>query len=58
MTVPETPRCAATRALHPPTVQRPLAKRADLVELALVSHADGHEPLVDEFIRTALDVTG
>jgi DNA-binding transcriptional LysR family regulator len=37
--------------------RRPLKKRADLVELALVSRAGGHEPLVAEFVRTALDVT-
>jgi DNA-binding transcriptional LysR family regulator len=47
----------AARSIHPPTVHRPLAKRADLVELALVSRADGHQPLVDEFVRTALDLT-
>jgi DNA-binding transcriptional LysR family regulator len=47
----------AARAVQPPTVHRPLAERADLVELALVSRADGHEPLVAQFVRTALEMT-
>ena len=46
----------AASAVELPTVHRPLKQRADLVELALVSRADGHEPLVVEFVRAALAV--
>jgi DNA-binding transcriptional LysR family regulator len=45
----------AASAVQPPTALRSLKRRADLVELALVSRADGHEPLVAEFVHTALE---
>ena len=47
----------AVGALDELLVRRPLKKRADLVELALVSRAGAHEPLVAEFVRTALSVS-
>ena len=47
----------AVGALDRLAVRRPLKTRADLVELAIVSRASGHEPLVAEFVRSALDVT-
>ena len=47
----------AVGALDGLLIRRPLKRRADLVELALVSRADGHEPLVAKFVRTALDVS-
>jgi len=42
-------------AARAPTVHRPLTTRVNLVELALVSRADRDQPLVEQFVRVALD---
>lgn len=43
----------AVRSIQGPIVYRPLTDAADIVELSLVSRADTHEPLVQEFLRHA-----
>ena len=43
----------AVRSIQGPIVYRPLTDSADIVELSLVSRADAHEPLVQEFLRHA-----
>ncbi|MEU5032427.1 LysR family transcriptional regulator [Streptomyces milbemycinicus] len=43
----------AVRSIQGPIVYRPLTDPADIVELSLVSRADTHEPLVQEFLRHA-----
>ncbi len=45
----------AAQSIQLPTVQRTLSRRAELVELALVSRSGTHEPLVEEFCRLAFD---
>ncbi|MFI0822039.1 LysR family transcriptional regulator [Streptomyces sp. NPDC021098] len=41
------------RSIQGPIAYRPLTDAADLVELSLVSRADTHEPLVEEFLEHA-----
>lgn len=45
----------AAQSIQLPTVQRTLSRRAELVELALISRSGTHEPLVEEFCRLAFD---
>jgi len=42
------------RQVQPAAPYRPLADRADIVELSLVSRAGTHEPLTEHFLRTAV----
>lgn len=44
---------ASVRQIQPPAAFRPLADRADIVELSLVSRDGGQEPLTEHFLRIA-----